>query len=72
MLLNKETKPISKSKEKLATRRLPFQGVWEGATPFPGLLQFTLDRYLISLSIKQGDIKYHFKVFGWTIGELQY
>ena len=47
------------------TKKLPFQellhrGVGEGATPFPGLLHFTLDTYLISLSIKQGSIKYHF------------
>ena len=27
---------------------------------FPGLLHFTLDPYLIMLSVKQGDIKYHF------------
>ena len=45
--------------------RVPFpiattQGVVEGATPFPGLLHFTLDPYLIMLSVKQGDIKYHF------------
>ena len=32
----------------------------EGATPFPGLLHFTLDPYLTMLSIKQGNIKYHF------------
>ena len=32
----------------------------EGATPFPGLLHFTLDTYLILLSVKQGGIKYHF------------
>ena len=31
-----------------------------GATPFPGLLHFTLDAYLIMLSDKQGSIKYHF------------
>ena len=47
------------------TRRLPFrellhQSVGEGATPFPGLLHFTLDTYLILLSVKQGGIKYHF------------
>ena len=47
------------------TRRLPFrqlqyQGVGKGATPFPGLLHFTLDPYLIMLSVKQGGIKYHF------------
>ena len=39
----------------------------EGATPFPGLLHFTLDTYLIMLSVKQGAIKYHFfLVFGMT------
>ena len=47
------------------TRRLPFrwllhQRVGEGTTPFPGLLHFTLDLYLIMLSVKQGGIKYHF------------
>ena len=36
------------------------QGVGEGATPFPGLIHFTLDPYLIMLSVKQGGIKYHF------------
>ena len=30
------------------------------ATLFPGLLHFTLDPYLIMLSVKQGGIKYHF------------
>ena len=35
-----------------------------GATPFPGLLHFTLDPYLIMLSVKQGDIKNYFWVFG--------
>ena len=29
----------------------------ESATPFPGLLHFTLDHYLIMLSVKQGGIK---------------
>ena len=32
----------------------------EGATLFHGLLHFTLDLYLIMLSVKQGGIKYHF------------
>ena len=32
----------------------------EGATPFTGLLHFTLDTYLIMLSAKQGGIKDHF------------
>ena len=31
-----------------------------GATPFPGLLHFTLDMYLIMMSVKQGSIKFHF------------
>ena len=36
------------------------QRVGVGATPFPGLLHFNLDPYLIMLSVKQGNIKYHF------------
>ena len=53
------------------TRRLLFQGlqhrgVGEVATPFPRLLYFTLDPYLIELSAKQCGIKYHFWVFGMT------
>ena len=32
----------------------------EGTTPSLGLLHFTLDMYLIMLSVKQGGIKYHF------------
>ena len=31
-----------------------------GRYSFPGLLHFTLDPYLIMLSVKQGGIKYHF------------
>ena len=31
-----------------------------GCYSFPGLLYFTLDPYLIMLSVKQGGIKYHF------------
>ena len=34
--------------------------MWGGATPFPGLFHFTLDPYLIMLSVKQGSIKYNF------------
>ena len=41
-------------------KSLLHQGVGEGATPFPGLLHFTLVPYLIMLSVKQGGIKYHF------------
>ena len=38
-----------------------------GRYSFPGLLHFTLDPYLIMLSVKQGGIKYHFfLVFGMT------
>ena len=32
----------------------------EGRSPFLGLLHFTLDTYFIMLSVKQGDVKYHF------------
>ena len=51
------------------TRKLPFQllqhrDVGEGATPFPGLLHFTFDSYL--MCFKKGSIKYHFCVFGMT------
>ena len=31
-----------------------------GRYSFSGLLHFTLDLYLIMLSVKQGGIKYHF------------
>ena len=31
-----------------------------GRYSFPGILHFTLDPYLIMLSVKQGGIKYHF------------
>ena len=41
-------------------QQLQHRCVGEGVTPFPGLLHFTLDPYLIMLSVKQGDIKYHF------------
>ena len=34
--------------------------VGEGTTPSPGLLHFTLDTYLIFLSVKQGGIKNYF------------
>ena len=38
----------------------------EGANSFPELLHFTLDMYLVMLSVKQGGVKYHFLVFGMT------
>ena len=49
-----------KNNVRLPFRKLLHQGVGEGATPFPGLLHFTLEPYLIMLSVKQGGIKYHF------------
>ena len=41
-------------------QKLLHHGVGESTTSFPGLLHFTLDPYLIMLSVKQGSIKYHF------------
>ena len=35
----------------------------KGAIPLPRLFHFTLDLYLLMLSVKQGGIKYHFWVF---------
>ena len=41
----------------------------EGTTPFPWLLKFTLDPYLIMLSVKQGGIKYYFfESLVWLLG----
>ena len=61
---------LSKSKVKLATivegnPKAPFSIATTprcrgGRYSFPGLLYFTLDPYLIMLSVKQGGIKYHF------------
>ena len=66
----------SVSKTKLATivegdQKAPFSIATtlrsrEGTTPYPELFPFTLDMYLILLSVKQGGIKYYFKVFGMT------
>ena len=53
----------SGSKSKVGNRnrgQLLHQGVGEGTTPFPRLLHFTLDPYIIMLSVKLGSIKYHF------------
>ena len=47
--------------------------VRESATPFPGLLHFTLDMYFILLSVKQDGIKFHFlrlcydSTWDWTL-----
>ena len=45
--------------------------VGEGDAPFPGLLHFTLDTYLILLIIKQDSIKYHFWVFGMNRPDIE-
>ena len=70
--LNKDTKPIqtetkyilllpnSRSQKWPEGSLLRHRGVEEGATPFPGLLHFTFDTYLIMLSVKQAGIKYCF------------
>ena len=42
------------------------QGVGEDATPFPRLLHFTLDMYLILLSVSKEVSSTIFKVFGMT------
>ena len=41
-------------------KKLLHRGVGEGASLFSGFLHFTLDTYLILLTVKQGGIKYHF------------
>ena len=56
---------IQKSKSKVGNQKAPFSiattlRCTEGATPFPELLHFTLNTYLILLSVKQGGIKYQF------------
>ena len=56
---------IHKSKTGHRSRGRPFSIATiprcrEGTTPFPGLLHFTLDPYLIMLGVQQGGIKYHF------------
>ena len=43
------------------------QDVGVDATPFPGLLHFTHDPYLIMLSVKQDGIKYHFLSFWYDL-----
>ena len=61
IVLNKKSwRPKLRVTRRLLSRLLLHQDVGEGATPFSGLLHFTLDPYLIMLSVKQGGIKYHF------------
>ena len=61
--LTKKERKLTKL-AKLDDPKAPFsilhQGVGKGATPIPGVLYFTVDTYLIMLSVKQGSIKYHF------------
>ena len=44
---------------KVDDQKAPFS-ILKRATPFPGLLHFTLNTYLILLSVKQRSINYHF------------
>ena len=44
-----------------ASFSISIRSVGEGVTPFPGLLHFTPNTYLILLSVKLGGIRYHFK-----------
>ena len=46
------------------------RSVGKGATPFPGLLHFTLDTYLVLMSIKEVTSTI-FKVFGMTQLEIE-
>ena len=55
--------PKSRVIQALPFQSLQHRSVGEGATSFPGLLHFTLDPYLILLSVKQGVIKYTFLSF---------
>ena len=48
------------NRERSDSSRFLHRSVGEGASPFPRLLHFTLDLYLIMLSVKQGGIKYYF------------
>ena len=43
----------------------------KGNTLFSGSTHFTLDPFLIMLSVRQGGIKYHFWVFGMTRPEIE-
>ena len=60
---NVKKQPLSWVARSLPFRYLLHKGVGEGAIPFPWLLHFTLDPYLILRSVKQGAIKYHFLSF---------
>ena len=62
---NQSFKKDSKSKVSDHSRGWPEGSLFDSyntkvSTPFPGLLHFTLEPYLIMLSVKQGGIKFHF------------
>ena len=56
--INKVCYKVKKAPFSIATAT---EVLGRGATPFPGFLHFTLDTYLMLLSVKQEGIKYHFK-----------
>ena len=59
-VIEKVSKVGNRSRERPKGSLLQHRREGEGATSFPGLLHYTLDTYLILLSVKQGGIKYHF------------
>ena len=50
---------VVKDTLRLAFEKLLHWGINQGATPFPGVLHFALDPYLIMLSITVGGSNYH-------------
>ena len=58
--INKKSKLVKVATLVEGDPKAPFSGGVGGATLFLRLLQFTLDTYLIMLSVKQGGIKYYF------------
>ena len=61
---------------KLGDLKVPFSIVTtqrsrEGCYFFPWIAKLTLDPYLIMLSVKQGGIKYHFRVFGMARSRIE-
>ena len=61
------TTPSQSGPETDRNRRVHCIPQSSSATPFSGLLHFTLDTYLILLSVKQGGIKYHFKSLWYDV-----
>ena len=61
MVLNKKLAAVIEGNPK-APFSIATTPRWRGECySSPGLLHFTLDTYLVMLSVKQGGIKYHFK-----------